>query len=501
MRGEGDDSRRCNDLYYGIMTQNLFWERCIKGEKWTLFSPDKYPKLVDLYGEDFEKYYVSLEREMENNFTQEQLSGLQIEASKLHDLIVRKRFSRGMPYILNKDEANKKSNQKNLGTINISNLCTEIIEFTSKDEIAVCNLSSISLSAHVNQETKTFDFKKLAETVEHVTESLNITIDRTSYPLPQCEYSNKKNRPIGIGCQGLADALAMVGKIYEKSKKFIAKIYAYVYIYSMKKSCEMAKKNGAPYKSYKDCPVNQGKLQFDMWERKFDIPEELQPVVEQLRKDIAIHGIYNSEVTAQMPTASSSQILANNESFEPFSSNLYKRKTNSGEFRIVNHHLIRDMQEAGVWNLETRKQLIENNGSVQHIEQLDKKLKQIYKTYFEIDSMNLIKIVAAFSPYISQSISFNRYYQTCDVELVKRDDIACYKYGLKTISYYTRVPAATKGQNFDNSTMQKFNLTLKNANNNDKEEALKSNDDKQEAGRNVQGEICTMEEGCLSCSS
>ena len=374
-------------------------QRVEKNEDWTLMCPNECPGLFDCWGEKFEELYLKYEKEKRGKKT--------VKAQWLWGQIIDSQIETGTPYMLYKDHCNRKSNQQNLGTIKSSNLCTEILEYTRKDEIAVCNLASISLSKFADYESRTFDFEALHRVTKKVTRNLNTVIDRNYYPLPEAKTSNMRHRPIGIGIQGLADAFQKVGYAFESPEALDlnTKIFETIYHAAMETSMELAKEQG-PYETFKGSPLSQGKFQFDLWGKK---PHTDRYNWDKLREDVKIHGVRNSLLVAPMPTASTSQILGNNESFEPFTSNIYTRRVLSGEFICVNKHLVRDLIKLGLWTTAVKNQIVANNGSVQTVAEIPDNLKEIYKTVWEISQKKTMDLAAARGPYICQSQSLNLY--------------------------------------------------------------------------------------------
>ena len=430
-KNNGKEEQRARDLFYGLWVPDLFMRRVERDELWTLMCPNECPGLSDVYGEEFEKLYESYEREGRGRKA--------IRAQALWAAVVESQTETGTPYILYKDAVNRFSNQKNLGTIKSSNLCTEITEFTSKDEVAVCNLASIALPKFViNREY--FDFDKLIEVTKVITYNLNRVIDRNFYPLEECRNSNFRHRPIGIGVQGLADALLLMRYPFESenAKKLNREIFECIYYAALEASSELAERDGV-YSSYHGSPISQGLFQFDMRgvqpSDKFDWAS--------LRQRVAQYGVRNSLLVAPMPTASTSQILGNNESFEPYTSNIYTRRVLAGEFVCLNPHLVKDLIERKLWTHDVKNKIIANNGSVQGLTEIPSDLRLLYKTVWEIPQKTLIDMAVDRSPFIDQSQSLNVYIAEPSFGKLTSMHFYCWKRGLKTGMYYLRSrPAA-----------------------------------------------------------
>lgn len=372
-KNHGKEENRARDLFYALWIPDLFMKRVLENGEWTLFCPNKAPGLPDCHGAEFEKLYLKYEAEGRGNQT--------VKAQKLWETIIESQIETGTPYMLFKDHANGKSNQQNLGTIKSSNLCCEIVEYTSKDEIAVCNLASICLPKFV-KEDGSYDFVALHEVSMKITKNLNRIIDNNFYPIQEAKNSNMRHRPIGIGIQGMADALIKMKIPYEddRAEKMNAEIFETIYHGAMQQSMELAKKDGH-YESFKGSPLSEGKFQFDLWNEK---PATDRYDWDTLRKDVIKFGARNSLLVAPMPTASTAQIMGNNESFEPYTTNIYTRRVLAGEFVCVNPHLVKDMIKLGIWTAETRNKLVADQGSVQNIKTLPKEFKDIYKNIWEI---------------------------------------------------------------------------------------------------------------------
>ena len=372
-KNHGKEELRARDLFYAMWIPDLFMKRVEENENWSLFSPDEAPNLHETYGEEFEKLYTKYEKEGKARKT--------VKAQDLWFEILESQIETGNPYILYKDHANNKSNQKNLGTIKSSNLCTEIIEYTSPDEVAVCNLASIALNMFVKEDS-TYDFQKLYEITKVITRNLNKVIDVNYYPVEEARNSNMRHRPIGIGVQGLADAFILMKYPFDsdEAKKLNKDIFETIYYAAMEASMELSKKEGA-YESYKGSPVSKSIFQFDMWGIT---PDSGRWDWTKLKQKVKKHGVRNSLLLAPMPTASTSQILGNNECFEPYTSNLYTRRVLSGEFIVVNKHLLNDLIELDLWNDKMKDKIMEQNGSIQNINEIPEKIKLLYRTVWEV---------------------------------------------------------------------------------------------------------------------
>ena len=435
-KNHGKEELRARDLFYAMWISDLFMERVKTNGEWSLFCPNECPGLYDSYGADFEALYTKYEQEGKAKHT--------INAQDVWVKILESQVETGTPYMLYKDACNEKSNQKNLGTIRSSNLCTEILEYTSPDEVAVCNLASISLAKFVN-DSKEFDFDKLHKITRVVTKNLNRVIDINYYPVKEAENSNFRHRPIGIGVQGLADAFIKMRFPFDspEAKQLNKDIFETIYHAAVMESCDLAEKEGA-YQSYEGSPASKGQLQFDLW----GVEPSNRWDWASLKADIKKHGLRNSLLVAPMPTASTSQILGNNECFEPYTSNIYSRRTLSGEFVVVNKHLLKDLIAIGVWNDEVREQLMANNGSVQNIEGIPQDIKDLYKTAYEISQKVIIDLVADRGAYICQSQSMNLFMENPNFSKLTSMHFFAWEKGLKTGMYYLRSKAATDAIKF-----------------------------------------------------
>jgi ribonucleoside-diphosphate reductase alpha chain len=443
-KNHGKEELRARDLFYALWISDLFMRRVEEDGEWSLFCPNEAPGLGDCYGKEFEDLYTRYEQEGRARKT--------IKAQELWFAILESQIETGTPYMLYKDACNEKSNQKNLGTIKSSNLCTEIVEYTAKDEIAVCNLASIALPRFVINGA--FDHQKLFDITYVVTKNLNKVIDINYYPVEATRKSNMRHRPIGIGVQGLADAFIMMRYPFEsdEAKKLNKEIHETIYYAAMTASKDLAKRDGT-YETYEGSPVSQGIFQFDMW----GVTPSSRWEWDVLREEVKKHGVRNSLLLAPMPTASTSQILGNNECFEPYTSNIYTRRVLSGEFPIVNKHLLKDLVKLGMWNDSMKNQIIAANGSVQGIEEIPQELKEIYKTVWEIKQRSLIDMAADRGAFICQSQSLNMFIDNPNFAKLTSMHFYAWKKGLKTGMYYLRSKSAADAIKFtvDHSFMKK----------------------------------------------
>ncbi|OEK05818.1 ribonucleoside-diphosphate reductase subunit alpha [Roseivirga misakiensis] len=437
-KNHGKEELRARDLFYALWIPDLFMKRVEANEDWTLLCPNECPGLSDVYGEEFEKLYEKYEREGKGRQT--------VKAQDLWFEVLEAQIETGTPYMLYKDAANKKSNQKNLGTIKSSNLCTEIIEYTAPDEVAVCNLASIALPMYVNEEKGEYDFQRLYDVTYVATMNLNKVIDVNYYPVPEAENSNMRHRPIGLGVQGLADAFILMRMPFdsEEARKLNKDIFETIYFAAMTASKDLAKVEG-PYETFKGSPVSKGIFQYDMWGVT---PDSGKWDWDSLKKEVKKHGVRNSLLVAPMPTASTSQILGNNECFEPYTSNIYTRRTLSGEFVIVNKHLMKDLIKLGLWNGDMKNKLIAAQGSVQDIPDIPEEIKALYKTVWEISQKAIIEMSADRGAYICQSQSLNIHIQDPNFGKLTSMHFYAWKKGLKTGMYYLRSKAATSAIQF-----------------------------------------------------
>lgn len=482
-KNHGKEEMRARDLFYAMWIPDLFMERVKNNEQWTLFDPNETKELYDTHSEQFNYFYEKYESEGKGVKT--------VNAQELWFAILNSQIETGTPYMLYKDAANSKSNQQNLGTIRSSNLCAEILLYTNKDEIAVCNLASIALPKFIiyNQDgTKSYDFKKLIEVSKIITTNLNTVIDINYYPVPETEYSNLKHRPLGIGVQGLADTYAIMGYNFDsdEAKLLNKQIFEAIYYGCLLKSNEIAKENDhylknlddefseyfentiknekyiGAYKTFEGSPLSQGKFQFDLWEDEFN--SELSSDIcnwDELREKIIKYGVYNSMLTSEMPTASSSQIMGNNECFEPFTSNLYTRRTLSGEFIIINKHLVKDLIELNLWDNNMKNMIMASKGSIQNIEHIPIKIRNKYKTAYELSQRTIIDQAADRGKFICQTQSMNLFVE--EPTLAKLSSMHFYGWnkGLKTGMYYLRSKAAVDPIQF---TLDKTSIEETNEN-------------------------------------
>lgn len=439
-KNHGKEEIRARDLFPALWIPDLFMKRVEENGPWTLFSPSAAPGLEDVYGEEFEKLYERYEREGR---------GKTIKAQKLWYSILEAQTETGTPFVVYKDSCNRKSNQKNLGTIKSSNLCCEIVEYSDPNETAVCNLASIALPAFIETsedgKTSTYNFQKLHDIAKVVTCNLNKVIDRNYYPVPEARRSNMRHRPIALGVQGLADTFMLLRLPFDSgaAKELNKQIFETLYHASLEASCELAQKEG-PYETFSTSPIAQGIFQMDMWGAK---PYGMWDW-DTLRKDIKKHGVRNSLTMAPMPTASTSQILGYNECFEPVTSNMYQRRVLSGEFQIVNPYLLRDLVDLGIWDESMKQHLITANGSIQDLPSIPQDLKDLYKTVWEISQRHIIDMAADRSIYIDQSHSLNLFLRAPTMGKITSMHFYGWKKGLKTGMYYLRTQAASAAIQF-----------------------------------------------------
>ncbi|AKP51506.1 ribonucleoside-diphosphate reductase subunit alpha [Cyclobacterium amurskyense] len=482
-KNHGKDELRARDLFYAVWVSDLFMKRVEANEDWSLFCPHEAPGLADCYGDEFERLYEKYEKEGRARET--------IKAQELWFEILESQIETGTPYILYKDAANSKSNQKNLGTIKSSNLCTEIMEYTSPDEVAVCNLASIALPKYVTtgkDGKKYFDHKKLYEVTKVVTKNLNKVIDVNYYPVPEARKSNFRHRPVGLGIQGLADTFILLRMPFDsdEAKGLNEDIFETIYFAAMETSMELAKVNGT-YETYEGSPVSKGIFQFDMWGVT---PKSGRWNWSELKEKVNKYGVRNSLLVAPMPTASTSQILGNNECFEPYTSNIYTRRTLSGEFVVVNKHLMKDLIRLGLWTDGMKNRLIAANGSVQNMPDIPQNLKDLYKTVWEISQKVIIDMAADRGAYVCQSQSMNLFLQEPNFGKLTSMHFYAWKKGLKTGIYYLRSKAASSAIQF---TVDKSQL------NGDKLEAVDLDSKKQQQ----EAIICSLDnpDECEACGS
>ncbi|GAB2984386.1 ribonucleoside-diphosphate reductase subunit alpha [Mucilaginibacter puniceus] len=477
-KNHGKEEMRARDLFYALWVSDLFMQRVEANEDWSLFCPHEAPGLAECWGKEFEELYTKYEREGRARKT--------VKAQELWFAVLDAQVETGTPYLLYKDAANGKSNQQNLGTIKSSNLCTEILEYTSADEIAVCNLASLALPRYVRDGA--FDHEKLYEVTYQATLNLNKIIDNNYYPVKEAEYSNLRHRPIGLGVQGLADAFILLRMPFEspEAKQLNKEIFETIYFAAMTASKDLAIKDGA-YTTFKGSPLSEGKFQFDLWNEK---PASTRWDWENLRLDVMNHGVRNSLLVAPMPTASTSQILGNNECFEPYTSNIYTRRVLSGEFVIVNKHLLRDLVNRGLWDNTMKNKIITANGSIQDIAEIPQELKDLYKTVWEIKMRDIIDMAADRGAYICQSQSLNLFINSPNASKLTSMHFYAWKKGLKTGMYYLRTQAASQAVKF----------TVENQGGKNMDPVIPAVVD-QVADEIPAGPTCSMEEGCVTCSA
>ena len=432
---QGDEEARCRDLFTALWIPDLFMKRVEEGGNWSLFCPDKAKGLSDVYGKDFEELYTKYE--------EEGLANVTLPAADVWKAILKSQTETGTPYMLYKDSCNRKSNQKNLGTIKSSNLCTEILEYTDKDETSVCNLASIALPKYVNKETKTFDFEKLHDVTKTVTKNLNRVIDRNFYPVETAKRSNMRHRPIGLGVQGLADVFILCGLPFdcEESRTMNAHIFETMYHAALEASSELAEVDGS-YESFEGSPASQGILQPDMWEGETKFSGRYD--WDAMRERVKTKGLRNSLLMAPMPTASTAQILGNNECFEPYTTNIYLRRTLAGEFVVVNNHLVNALKERGLWSKEMKDLMVKAGGSVQNITDIPDDIKSLYKTVWEISQKVIIDMAADRNRFIDQSQSMNLFVEAPTLSKLSSMHMYAWKQGLKTGMYYLRSKAKAR---------------------------------------------------------
>jgi ribonucleoside-diphosphate reductase alpha chain len=480
-KNHGKDEMRARDLFYALWVPDLFMQRVEAGGDWSLFCPHEAPGLADTWGADFEKLYTQYEAEGRERRT--------VKAQDLWFAILDAQIETGTPYLLYKDSANRKSNQQNLGTIKSSNLCTEVIEYTSPDEVAVCNLASLALPRFVSGGQ--FDHQKLYDVTYEVTKNLNKIIDHNFYPIDEARNSNLRHRPIGLGVQGLADAFILLRLPFEsdKAKQLNKEIFETIYFAAMTASKDLAKIEG-PYETFAGSPTSKGLFQFDLW----NVEPTLRWDWYRLKDEVIKYGVRNSLLVAPMPTASTSQILGNNECFEPYTSNIYVRRVLSGEFVVVNKHLLKDLVELNLWNDDMKTKIIFHNGSIQAIDEIPQHLKDIYKTVWEIKQRTIIDMAADRGAYICQSQSLNLFVDSPSANKLTSMHFYGWKKGLKTGMYYLRTQAATQAVQFT-VERQGGKMIEPLANPAAVQVAVA------EAGEDVVGPTCSMEDGCVTCSA
>lgn len=490
-KNHGKEEMRARDLFYALWICDLFMKRVEENGEWSLFCPNEAPGLSECWGDEFEALYTKYEAEGKARQT--------IKAQDLWFAIMESQIETGTPYMLYKDAANRKSNQQNLGTIKSSNLCTEIMEYTSPDEVAVCNLASLALPRFVIEGK--FDHKKLYDVTYQATINLNKIIDNNYYPVEEAKNSNMRHRPIGLGVQGLADVFILLRMPFESdsAKQLNKDIFETIYFAALTASKDLAKKEGA-YETFKGSPVSKGIFQFDMW----GVSPSENWNWSGLKEEVITHGVRNSLLVAPMPTASTSQILGNNECFEPYTSNIYTRRVLSGEFVVVNKHLLKDLVQLGLWTNDMKNKIIAANGSVQNIVGIPDNIKELYKTVWEIKQRNLIDMAADRGAFICQSQSLNLFVDSPSSSKLTSMHFYAWKKGLKTGMYYLRSQAATQAVQF----------TIEKQGSNDMEPlvpiientpivntTIPTGNKIDDITTDFTGQVCTMEEGCVTCSS
>ncbi|TNE69578.1 MAG: ribonucleoside-diphosphate reductase subunit alpha [Bacteroidetes bacterium] len=489
-KNHGKEEMRARDLFYAMWICDLFMERVKEDAEWSLFCPNEAPGLFDVYGGEFEALYHKYEQEGRARKT--------VKARDLWNAILESQIETGTPYILYKDAANRKSNQQNLGTIRSSNLCTEIIEYTAPDEVAVCNLASIALPKFVKDGV--YDFKRLYEITRVVTRNLNKVIDINYYPIPEAHRSNMRHRPIGLGVQGLADAFILMRMAFDspEARQLNKDIFETIYFAAMTESCALAEKDGA-YETFPGSPLSKGQFQFDLW--------GVQPSDrwdwENLRKQVTKHGARNSLLVAPMPTASTSQILGNTECFEPYTSNLYTRRTLAGEHIVVNKYLMHDLVRLGLWNEEMREAIMAANGSVQGIEDIPEEIRAMYKTAYELSQKVILDMAADRGAYICQSQSLNVFMEAPTFAKLSSMHFYAWQKGLKTGMYYLRSKAATDPIKFTLSDKHQQKFVANKVTN---EAVVKVEKEAPQMSAltpdQVEGKICSLDDpDCEACSA
>ena len=437
-KNHGAEELRARDLFYALWTPDLFMKRVEENGDWSLFCPDECPGLDEVYGDEFEALYTKYEAQGKARRA--------VKARELWEEVIEAQIETGTPYMLYKDNINRKSNQKNIGIIRSSNLCTEIVEHTSPDEVAVCNLASIALPKFADREAGAYDHEGLFNVVYHAVRNLNKVIDLNYYPVAEARRSNLRHRPVGLGVQGLADAFAMLKMPFDSDEaaQLNKEIFETIYHAALRASNDLAKEEG-PYETFEGSPASQGILQFDMWGAK---PPSTRWDWAALKREIMASGLRNSLLVAPMPTASTSQILGNNECFEPFTSNLYTRRTLSGEFVVINKHLVNDLVDLGLWNSEIKDQIVLGNGSIQHIEEIPPSIRDVYKTVWEIKQRTILDMAADRGAFIDQSQSLNIHLTDPNFGKISSMHFHAWKRGLKTGMYYLRTRAAASAIQF-----------------------------------------------------
>merc|ERR1711899_154400 len=489
-KNHGKEEIRARDLFYALWIPDLFMKRVEENGVWSLMCPHQCPGLSDCWGDEFEKLYKRYEDE--GKYMK------QVKAQDVWYAIIESQIETGTPYMLYKDSCNRKSNQQNLGTIKCSNLCTEIVEYSSPDEVTVCKLASIAVNAFVDKEKRTYDFEQLKRVAKVATKNLNKIIEVNFYPVEEARNSNMRHRPIGIGIQGLADAYILMRLPFESEEACLLnkQIFETIYYGALEASCELAEKVGA-YETYEGSPVSKGILQYDMWNVT---PTDLHDWA-ALKAKIAKHGIRNSLLLAPMPTASTAQILGNNEGIEAYTSNIYSRRVLSGEFQVVNPHLLRDLTERDLWDDEMKNQIISRNGSIQGIDEIPDDIKALYKTVWEVSQKTILKMAADRGAFIDQSQSLNVHVAEPNYGKLTSMHFYGWKLGLKTGMYYLRTKAAAAAIQF---TVDK--KKLKEITNKENEAPTNAGDvvkSPLKAKENLDAMVCSLQnkDDCLMCGS
>ena len=441
-KNTGSESERARDLFLALWVSDLFMKRVEADQEWSLFDPDECKGLNDTYGDEYEELYLKYESEGRER--------KKIPARKIWNYVLTSQIETGTPYITFKDSVNKKSNQKNIGVITNSNLCNEIVQYCSPNEYAVCTLASVSLPSFVTTDNNSgnpiFDYEKLIDVMGVIVKNLNKVIDVNYYPVPETELSNKKHRPMGIGVQGLADTFAKLKMPFDsiEAKTLNKNIFETMYYGALKASCNISKETNTHYSTFEGSPLSKGIFQFEMWDKTCSDRYDW----EFLRNEIKTHGVMNSLLIALMPTASTSQILGNNECFEPFTSNIYSRRTIAGDFVIINKHLVKNLMELGLWNNSLKDEIIKNGGSIQNIKEIPESIKALYKTVWEIKQKSIIDLAIDRSPYVCQTQSMNLFFEEPTQTMLTSALFYGWKNGLKTGSYYIRSRPKVQAQQF-----------------------------------------------------
>lgn len=441
-KNTGSESERARDLFLALWVSDLFMKRVEADQEWSLFDPDECKGLNDTYGDEYETLYLKYESEGKER--------KKIPARKIWNYVLTSQIETGTPYITFKDSVNKKSNQKNIGIITNSNLCNEIVQYCSPNEYAVCTLASVSLPSFVSTDkisgNPIFDYEKLIDVMGVIVKNLNKVIDVNYYPVPETELSNKKHRPMGIGVQGLADTFAKLKMPFDspEAKTLNKNIFETMYYGALKASCNISKETNTHYSTFEGSPLSKGIFQFEMWDKTCSDRYDW----EFLRNEIKTHGVMNSLLIALMPTASTSQILGNNECFEPFTSNIYSRRTIAGDFVIINKHLVKNLMELGMWNNTLKDEIIKNGGSIQNIKEIPESIKALYKTVWEIKQKSIIDLAIDRSPYVCQTQSMNLFFEEPTQTMLTSALFYGWKNGLKTGSYYIRSRPKVQAQQF-----------------------------------------------------